>query len=135
MDSYEILLERVKQKHAVKTSSGERFETPFFVINITGSKTFIKNFEEVALKLRRSKEFFAKFLFKELATPGLISGRELILQAKLQPRLVQEKLQSFVERMVLCRECGKPDTHLEHLERNLENLVCEACGARRPLRV
>lgn len=132
MDSYESLLQRVKEKHAEKTSSGERFETPTFVINIVGSKTYIKNFEQVAEKIRRDKQVLAKFLFKELATPGMIAGQELILQAKVQFRLLQEKLQSFVERAVLCKECGKPDTHLEHAGRNMSFIVCEACGARRP---
>lgn len=133
MDSYESLLQRVKEKHAVKTSSGERFETPVFVISIVGNKTYIKNFELVAEKLRRTKEVLAKFLFKELATPGVISGQELIVQSKVQFRLVQEKLQSFVERVVLCKECGKPDTHLEHHGRNVDFVVCEACGAKRPV--
>ncbi|MBS3070437.1 translation initiation factor IF-2 subunit beta [Candidatus Micrarchaeota archaeon] len=133
MESYEVLLERVKEKHSVKTSSGERFETPVFVISLVGNKTYIKNFEDVAEKLRRSKEVLAKFLFKELATPGVITGQELILQAKVQFRLLQEKLQSFIERMVLCKECGKPDTHLEHHGRNVDFVVCEACGAKRPV--
>jgi translation initiation factor 2 subunit 2 len=135
MDSYEVLLDRLTKNLPQKTSSGERFEIPVFTVVIVGTKTLIKNFEDVAGKLRRPKEVLAKFLFKELATPGLISGQELVLQAKLQPRLVQEKLESFVERTVLCKECGKPDTHLEHLERNLAALICEACGARRPVRV
>ena len=130
--NYEALLTRVKEKHSVKTSSGERFEAPVFIIALVGSKTFIKNFEEVAEKLRRPKEFLAKFLFKELATPGALQGRELILHAKLQPRLMQEKLASFITRMVMCKECGKPDTHLEHGGRHVEFIVCEACGARRP---
>jgi len=133
MEPYETLLERVKLKHSVKTSSGERFEVPFFVINVAGSKTIIKNFQVVAEKLRREKSVLAKFLFKELATPGVISGQELILQGKLHPRFVQEKLQSFVERTVLCKECGKPDTHLDHAGRNVFYVVCEACGAKRPI--
>ena len=135
MDSYEVLLERLRKNLPEKTSSGERFETPVFTVAIVGTKTLIKNFGEVAEKLRRTKEGLAKFLFKELATPGTIAGPELVLQAKLPPRLVQEELESFVERNVLCKECGKPDTHLEHLERNLAALICEACGARRPVRV
>ena len=131
--SYESLLSRLKEKHAEKTSSGERFEAPVFVISLVGSKTYIKNFEEVCEKLRRKKEVLAKFLFKELATPGAITGRELVLQAKMHPRLVQEKLASFISRMVLCKECGKPDTRLEHGGRNVDFVVCEACGARRPV--
>ena len=127
------MLSRVKEKHSLQTSSGERFEAPVFVISIVGNKTVIKNFEEVCEKLRRKKEVLAKFLFKELATPGAIAGRELVLNSKIQLRLLQEKLSSFIARMVLCKECGKHDTHLEHAGRNVEFVICEACGARRPV--
>ena len=29
-----------------------------------------------------------------------------------------------------CKQCGKPDTHIDSTERGYETLVCEACGAR-----
>jgi translation initiation factor 2 subunit 2 len=34
---------------------------------------------------------------------------------------------------VLCRECGKPDTRLERVER-VYVIRCEACGARASVR-
>jgi len=131
---YDSLLDRVRAKLPEKTSSGERFEIPVFESFTQGTKTVIKNFGDVCSKLRRKPDELVKYLFKELATPGVIQGGQLVLQAKVFPRLIQEKLVTYVETHVMCKECGKPDTHIDSINRNVSMLVCEACGARRPVR-
>ena len=73
-------------------------------------------------------------MFKELATPGVFDGPRLIFQSKVNSKLLNEKLTIYVEQSVLCRECGKPDTHVLY-ESPVNTLVCEACGARRPVRL
>ena len=46
---------------------------------------------------------------------------------------IEEKIDNFVERYVLCTECGKPDTRLSKEDR-ITILQCDACGAHRPIR-
>lgn len=130
--SYESLLDRLKQAIPDKTSSGERFVIPLVESFYQGNKTVLKNFDFICQKLRRKPEELMKYLFKELATPGVASGKELILQAKVNSRLINEKITDYVNAMVLCRECGKPDTHFDVRE-GRRVLVCEACGAKRPV--
>jgi len=72
-------------------------------------------------------------LFKELATPGTIEERRLILQTKLQRGIIEKKIEDYVKEFVICKVCGKPDTHLER-ERRITFLKCEACGAKEPVR-
>lgn len=135
MKSYDELLDDVYAAVPEKKSTGERFEIPVFDSFTQGNKTVIKNFDEVCSKLRRKPEELAKYLFKELAVPGTVEGQRLVLATKVNPRLVNEKLVTFCELRVLCNECGKPDTHVEVGEgRSVSILVCEACGARRPVR-
>ncbi|MFH1779750.1 MAG: translation initiation factor IF-2 subunit beta [Candidatus Micrarchaeota archaeon] len=131
--NYEQLLDKLKKEVPDKTGSGERFEFPQAELFFQGSKTVIKNFDFICTKLRRKPEELMKYLFKELATPGVLEGSQLILQAKVQPRLVNEKLSEYISSRVMCKECGKPDTRLE-LVKGILSVVCEACGARRPVR-
>ena len=47
---------------------------------------------------------------------------------------IDEKIKDYTETYVICSECGRPDTHIEKEDRTFI-LVCEACGARRPIMV
>lgn len=132
---YEKLLARAKSAMPEKASSGERFETPRAVIMLQGNKTVIINFADICSTLRRSPEEFAKYLSKELAAPGEIQSGRLVLTGKFYERIVNERIASYTAVAVVCRECGKPDTHVESVDRNLKILVCEACGAKAPVRL
>ncbi|MFH0835315.1 MAG: translation initiation factor IF-2 subunit beta [Candidatus Micrarchaeota archaeon] len=133
-EEYEKLLDKLYSNLPTKRTSGERFEIPVADCFLQGSKTIIRNYGDICSRLRRTPEELSKYLFKELATPGVISGQQLILHSKVNPRLVNEKLTSYCEIYVICRECGKPDTHLDAVDRNVRMLVCEACGAKKPVR-
>ncbi|MBI5036856.1 translation initiation factor IF-2 subunit beta [Candidatus Micrarchaeota archaeon] len=131
---YNQLLDNLYEKLPKKTSSGERFEKPIADTFFQGTKTIIRNFDEICRTIRRKPEEFAKYLFKELATPGSIEGARLTLQTKVYPKLLNEKISNYVDQSVICNECGKPDTHVEYGQ-PVNTLICEACGARRPIRL
>ena len=57
--------------------SSERFEIPKVKGHIEGTKTIISNFGQICATLRRNPEHLSKFLFKELATPGIIEGEKI----------------------------------------------------------
>ncbi len=126
--TYEELLKRAKQN--LPAAQQSRFEMPVAIVNIVKRTTIIKNFADIAKALRREPVHIAKFLFKELALPGVITGGELVLQGKLAPSTINKRLQDYVKEYVLCKECGKPDTNLSR-EGTITTIKCEACGARR----
>jgi translation initiation factor 2 subunit 2 len=132
--NYEQLLDGLYAKLPKSTSSGERFEMPKFEFFTEGNKTIIKNYKAVVEKIRRDPAFLSKHLSKELAVPVEIQGDRLILQRKLTGDMVNKKLEEFVNKFVICKECNRPDTHMEDLGHRVRNIVCEACGARKAIR-
>jgi len=68
-----------------------------------------------------------KFLTKELASSGELKGDRLILSRKLPSKEVNEKIERYVNRFVLCPKCKKPDTELEE-DKGKAFLRCLACG-------
>ena len=132
---YDALLDKLYKAIPERTGTGERFESPTAELFFEGNKTTIRNFGEICAQLRRKPEEIAKYLFKELAAKGVIeaNGARLTLNARLNARQVNEKLDYYIQSGVLCKECGKPDTHVEALQ-GIRTLVCEACGARKPVR-
>jgi len=130
MTEYKQLLEKLYAKVKPITAS-ERFEIPKVKGHVEGTKTIITNFVQIADILRRPKEHIAKYLSKELAALGIIEGERLILNRKLSSSQINEKLKSYTEEFVICKECKKPDTELIKQNR-LTLLHCLACGAKYP---
>lgn len=131
---YEKLLDRGYSLIPAKTTSGERFEIPVVDTLQQGNKTFIKNFDLIAGKLRRDPKMIMKYFTKELAIPATIEGQRLVLHGKFGDRALNERLKAFTQIFVLCKECHKPDTKIMEGEHGRKMLVCEACGARAPIK-
>ncbi len=131
--SYLEMLEHLYANLPEKAKSKERFEVPKAEVSIEGNRTIFKNFARIAEKLRRDLPFFSKFLSRELASPVEIDGQRLIIQRRVLPDLLQQKIEKFVKLYVICKECGKPDTRIVTVE-GVKMLICEACGARRVIR-
>ena len=120
-------------KEVKPIEKGERFEIPKVTGHVEGTKTIITNFSQVCDVIRRPKEHVAKYLFRELAAPGIIDNERLILNRKLSSSLINEKIESYVNEFVICPECKKPDTELKK-EGKLMFLHCLACGAKHVVR-
>lgn len=133
-DEYEKLLEKAYSLLPEKAIGKERFEIPVVESITQGNKTIIKNFEAIALTLRRKPYEITKYLSRELAVPISVEGQRLVLQAKFYDRVLNEKIKNYTETYVICKECKKPDTKIVEMGRGLRMLVCEACGARSPVR-
>ncbi len=130
MHDYEKLLEHFYKSLPQKAKSNERFEIPPSVVEIHGNRTIIKNFDTICRTLRRKPQYLSKFLLKELAVPGEISGGKLELQGRFLSKIIDEKIKKYFNNYVVCKECGRPDTRIVE-EGKTKILVCEACGARR----
>jgi len=126
---YEELLRRAKE-NLPKVDEESRFKMPDVVVIVVGKQTIIKNFLDIAKSLRREPKDIAKYLFKQLAVPGELKGRELIFQGKLNTDFVKQRVKKYAEEFVKCQECGKYDTKLEKNEKIII-IKCEACGAKR----
>jgi translation initiation factor 2 subunit 2 len=131
---YGKLLERGYSQIPEKTTSGERFEMPVIDSITEGNKTIIRNFEFIANKLRRTPQSLAKFFTKELAVPASLEGPRFVLSGRFTDRVLAERLKLFAELYVLCKECRKPDTNIRDSPHGGRMLVCEACGARAPVK-
>jgi translation initiation factor 2 subunit 2 len=128
---YEELLENAYSSLPEKTKGGERFEPPVLESFNEGNKTIIRNFQVACGKIRREPAEVSKFLSKELAVPATVEGERLILHRKIKGDIVNKKFEEYLKSQVICKQCGKPDTHIEHeAGQRARMLVCEACGAR-----
>lgn len=130
---YENLLNQAFEKIPKREESTDRFKVPLVDIEVVGPKTVFKNFGQIATILRRDQNHLAKFLSKELAVPGVILTGSLFFQGKIGREILQKKLEDYIKEFVYCKECGEPDTKLIK-EGRVTYMICEACGAKHPVR-
>jgi len=123
--NYEALLDEAYENVEVSEECG-RFEVLKVKGHHEGVRTVISNFGQIVTCLRRSPEHVMKFLSKELASSVEMKGDRLILSRKLASKDINEKIDLYVKRFVLCSKCGKPDTELEVGAKTF--LRCLACG-------
>lgn len=128
------MLDRARAALPEKTLTFERFETPAIESFLQGNKTIVRNFDVILQKIRRPPEMLARYFSKELAIPASVEGSKLVLNGKFYDRNLKEKLQAFVDAAVVCKECKRPDTKITERE-GIKTLVCEACGARAPVKI
>ncbi|HID17606.1 TPA: translation initiation factor IF-2 subunit beta [Candidatus Bathyarchaeota archaeon] len=128
-EEYLKLLDRVLSKLPKKVTTGERFTLPAPSVATTGNRTYILNFAEIAEKLNRNPNHLLKFLSKEMATAGVISGPRVIFQGRFPESTVRRLIEIYASKFVICPICKRPDTKIAKEGRFLF-LVCEACGAK-----
>jgi len=129
---YEKLLGKARKELPEKSVKTERFEVPKVRGHIQGNKTVISNFHQIADAIGREQEHMPKFILKELATPGELKSKAVIIGRKVSASMINEKIQAYVNKYVLCGECGKPDTKLIK-EKSITFLKCTVCGAKQPI--
>jgi translation initiation factor 2 subunit 2 len=134
MDEYEKMLEAGRNNLPKSVFERERFEIPKVLGHVQGNRTVVSNFVQIADTLRRPVDHLLKFILKELATPGDLKGNQsLIFGSKVPAGRINEKIKKYAEEFVLCKECGKPDTHIEK-EGEFSFVRCQVCGAKHAVR-
>ncbi len=128
--NYEQLLDSAFKELPTLSVEKSDFQIPVADSLIQGSKTMLKNIDQISDKARRSEDDIAKYLTKELAAPVSINNHVLEVNAKVNAQNFNAKIEAYFRTYVVCKECGKPDTHFEHKDRGYVTIVCEACGAR-----
>jgi translation initiation factor 2 subunit 2 len=132
---YKTLLDRVKdglQKEGMKKVS--RLVLPSPDVNFVGNRTYLRNFKEFADLIRRDPNKLLMYLARELATAASMDkeGRAIFIGRKSKDSF-KVLIERYVADNVICPVCGNPDTHIER-QRKVSMLVCEACGAKSPLK-
>jgi translation initiation factor 2 subunit 2 len=134
MEGYSALLKRAREKLPQVQVATDRLQVPEPDVMVDGRNTVIRNFQEIASVLRRDPEHVIGFLARELGCPGVLDLPRGVLKSKLAKDAIAQRLREYTEKYVICSECKRPDTHLSK-EGRFTLLVCEACGAQRPVTV
>lgn len=128
-EDYEDMLDEALEKIPETQSKKERFKIPKADVDVSGNQTNLKNLKSIADDLGRDPDHLMKYLLNELGTAGNREVSNARFQGKFDEDEVQERIDDYTEKYVLCNECGRPDTKLEK-ESGVTILRCEACGAR-----
>ncbi len=133
MTDYNELLDRAIEQLPPEIFETKRFTVPKAYSDIQGNRTFIKNFKEISDALNRDPQHVLKYLLRELGTAGNIEGGRAIMQGKFTHFVINERIDEYVEKFVICHECNRPDTRIIREDR-IFLLKCAACGAKAPLK-
>jgi len=131
---YEELLDRAKEKLPHTLESHDRFKLPEADVMLEGKTSVFRNFMDIVEAMRREPDHFLGYLLREIGTAGVLEGRRVVFKGKVSTAQIAERLTSYLEEYVICTECNRPDTHIVK-EGRIPILVCEACGAHRPVHV
>jgi translation initiation factor 2 subunit 2 len=134
MDAYKTLLERAREKLPPVQVSHERFQVPDPDVMGDGKNTVIRNFQEITGVLRREPAHLIGYLARELGCPGVLDLPRGVLKSRLTKDNIAQRIREYTEKYVICSECKRPDTHLSK-DGRFTLLICEACGAQRPVTV
>jgi translation initiation factor 2 subunit 2 len=130
---YEKMLDEAYSELPQKSLKHERLEVPKPVCSTFGARTIFHNFKEVCDVLNRDPAYILRFMSKEMATAGTIDGSRAIFQGRFEVETCNRLLGRYVNEFVVCPVCKRPDTKIVR-EKRLYFLVCEACGARSPVK-
>jgi len=129
--NYKDLLKRAQEDLPESVKKTERFSIPKIRGHLQGNKTVLSNFFQITDSLGRDPEQMLKYILKELATPCEVKKPLLLLGSKVSASVINQKIEEYAKKYVLCRECGKPDTKLTKQDR-INFVKCNACGAKYP---
>jgi len=131
--NYGELLKRAYSQLPPEVFEHKRFEIPKPKSTIAGARTNLYNFKEICDALNREPNHLLRFLSREMATAGTTDGTRAIFQGRFEQGGLERLIKRYVDEFVMCPVCKRPDTKIVK-EKRLYFLVCEACGARSPLR-
>lgn len=96
-----------------------------------GNETTISNLKDVAKALRRPPDYVLAYLAYELGTQPRHNRKidRYGLSGRYPASTIQDALDGFVRRFVLCPTCDNPETDISVDERvAILSLECKACG-------
>ncbi len=134
MEAYQKLLDRARAQLPEVRASGERFQVPDPDVMSDGKNTVIRNLQDIANVLRREPAHLIGHLAREFGCPGVLDLPRGMLKSRISKEAIAQRIREYTDKYVICSECKRPDTHLSK-EGKFTLLICEACGAQRPITV
>lgn len=104
-----------------------RYKRPSIIIKQEGSGngkvTILQNFEELCKSLNRPDKIVGSHISKTLATMCRFDkkSKRYILNGHFSAEKVDVVVQQYIDKHVICKECGNPET-------DIELGSCRACG-------
>ena len=98
-----------------------------------GIKTALPNMFDVARYLRVPVEFPTKYFGCELGAQSMISEDRAIVNGAHTQETMQEQLDRFIDKYVLCPKCKLPEITMEITKKKFIEAKCAACGWAGPL--
>ncbi|MCZ2856674.1 MAG: translation initiation factor IF-2 subunit beta [Candidatus Bathyarchaeota archaeon] len=130
---YKELLKRARSQLPPDVLERKRFEVPKPRSITIGMKTIIRNFKDICDALNRDPQHLLRYLSREMATAGTLSGSRAVFQGRFRYDTIERLVQHYTVVFVTCPVCKRPDTKIVK-EKRLSFMVCEACGAKSSLR-
>jgi translation initiation factor 2 subunit 2 len=130
---YLEMLKKARAKLPEAAFEKQRFEIPNVRGHMQGNMTVVSNFRQIAIDLRRPVEHLLKYILKELAAPGDLKPKGLLIGTKVSASKINEKIKQYAHEYVLCPDCGKPDTSIVK-EGEFAYIKCAACGSKHPVK-
>lgn len=110
-----------------------RYKMPKIEIQTEGKTTNIKtiliNLNEVAASLKRPALIILKYIGYEKGTNIETKNNKYIVKGSYSTSEVQDLIYSFIEKYILCLDCGNPETYYELEKQNIV-MICYACGGK-----
>lgn len=96
-----------------------------------GIKTVVPNLSQVAQQLERPGSYVIKFFGFELGAQTNIDPKDdrWIINGAHESAKLQDLLDIFIKKFVLCHKCKNPETRVEIKDERI-TLDCKACGVR-----
>jgi translation initiation factor 2 subunit 2 len=133
-DSYTRLLDIVlAQVSKTVTKTGDRALELRPQVVAAAKNTYITNLGQIARTLNRDPSHIARFILKETGRAGALEGDRLAMQGSITFEEVRKLLDVYIKEFVKCPTCGGIDTRII-AEKRFRFLVCDACGAKNPVR-
>lgn len=133
-DNYYKLLEKAKSELPPEIEEHERMKVPDPDLMMEGKTTIIRNFGDIADVIMREPDHVLAYLLRELGTAGTLEGRRAVLKGNVSLSQISDRISRYLDEFVICSECNRPDTRMVK-DGRVQILMCETCGAHRPLRV
>lgn len=109
-----------------------RYTMPQLIVSYEKHGTRIKNFKKVCSAIKRNEEYLIEYLKKNLGTKIKFDQETILINTVITVENLNDLLQDFIERYVLCTTCGLPETDIQILikgEKSRLQYSCRACGA------
>lgn len=125
---YGQMLERAREEVPEDIGEEESFKAPNVEIRREAGSTIILNWNKIIKAVNNQEKIFLRFLSHELGTHGEAEKGRATFKGHQTSHKINELIEEFIDKYIVCSECGRPDTQLKKEKKHLLK-KCGACGA------